>query len=231
MNIHKDINLFKYAEHAQQLLDKRGIAFQSNGFPDLRKFDYAKTIPDDIEVFPYSMRNQASNPRKTLLTFFESDPLLYGHLNTLDKVAANLSYYYGVTGFDLSPCLNFPIEEQNAALLINTLTNGLFLSCGNRVIPSLRIGSAGTITALKSYPRNICYAFGTLGCNQQFQHIGRVLINLKLAISEPSQVLAYGQLTSQDRAIFNGWNIPVVEKLDYQTMSRKKTKERKRKDV
>lgn len=231
MDIHKDINFFKYAEQAQRLLCKEGISFSPNGFPDLTHFSYPKTLPADIEVWPYNKRNQATNPRKTILTFFEGDPSLYGYLNTLDKIASNLTIYYGVTGFDLSPCIDFSIPEQNAALLINALTNAIFLTQGISVIPSLRIGTIGTLNALKSYPRNICYAFGSLGCNQKFQNIGRMIMNLKLALSEPTQILAYGKLSTTDATIFSNWNIPVINRLDYQTTTRKRAKERKHQNV
>ena len=226
MDIHKDIDLFRYAESAQRELDRHGIAFNDHGFPDLTKFNYPQSIPADIEVWPYSKRNQASDPRKTILTFFEADPLLYGYLNSLDKVAANLSLYYAVTGFDLSPCLNFSVKEQNAALLLNALTNGLFLTQGIRVIPSFRIGSAETITSLKSYPRNICYAFGSLGCNQDLQNLGHLLMELKIPMCEPSQILAYGRLSNADKSIFQKWSVPVMNAIDYQTLSRRKTKQR-----
>ena len=68
MNIHKNINFFKYAEHAQLLLSKEGICFAPNGFPNLTCFTYVKTLPEDIEVWPYNKRNQARNPSKTILT-------------------------------------------------------------------------------------------------------------------------------------------------------------------
>lgn len=231
MDIHKEINLFKYAEQAQRLLSDEGISFYNNGFPNLTKFEYIKEAPEDIELWPYNKRNQVAKPHKTVLTFFESDPSLYGYLNTLDKVASNLSIYYAVTGFDLSPCLDFSIQEQNAALLVNALTNGLFLVHGIRVIPSLRTGDVATLPALKSYPENICYAFGALGCNQKLQNIGRMLMNLKLALSEPSQILAYGKLSATDAQIFSSWNIPVINRLDYQAITRKRTKERKQQNV
>lgn len=231
MDIHKEINLFKYAEQAQRLLAKEGVCFTSNGFPDLTHFMYTKTLPEGIEVWPYNKRNQAVNPSKTVLTFFESDPSLYGYLNSLDKVAANLSLYYGVTGFDLSPCLDYSVKEQNAALLLNTLTNGLFLSHGIRVIPSTRTGNVETVSALRSYPKNICYAFGCLGCNQKLKNLGHLLMELKLALCEPSLILAYGKLTNPDRAIFSKWGIPVVNALDYQTKTRRRTNERRHSNV
>ena len=227
MDIHKDINLFRYAECAERTLRKHGIRFDESGHPDLSVFDYPKTLPRGLEVWPYNKRNQASNPRKTVLTFFEADSSLYGYINTLNKVAANLSLYYAATGFDLSPCLNFSVKEQKAAILLNTLTNGLLMSCGIRVIPSLRIGCAETVTTLKSYPRGICYAYGALGCGQRFRNIGRFITELKVAFSEPSQILAYGRLPAHDREIFAKWNVPVVSAMDYQTLTRQRTKQRR----
>lgn len=188
-------------------------------------------LPEFIEVWPYSKRNQARNPRNTILTFYEADTCLYGYLNTIEKVASNLSIYYGVTGFDLSPCLDFSIEEQNAALLLNALTNGVFLTQGICVIPSLRIGNSETVNALESYPQNICYAFGALGCGQKYRFIGQQILALKLALSRPSQVLAYGKLIDADRQIFDNWNIPVLNVPDYQTRTREKSRERKKHHV
>ena len=231
MNIHRHINFFRYAEQAQALLVKSGIRFKSSGFPDLTKFEYVKALPDSIEVWPYNKRNQARNPRNTILAFYEADTCLYGYLNSIDKVASNLSIYYGVTGFDLSPCLDFSIEEQNAALLLNALTNGLFLMQGIRVIPSLRIGNSETANALESYPRNICYSFGALGCGQKYRFIGQQILAFKLTLCKPSQVLSYGKLIDADKQIFDLWNIPVVNVPDYQTRTRERARERKRHHV
>lgn len=231
MDIHKEINFFKYAGQAQRLLSKEGVCFFQNGFPNLTHFSYPKSLPEDIEVLPYNKRNQAVDPRKTVLTFFEADPSLYGYINSLDKVAANLALYYGVTGFDLSPCLDFSIEEQNAALLLNTLTNGLFLIHGIHVIPSMRMGNAETASVLKSYPKNICYAFGCLGCNQKLKNLGRLLMELKLALCEPSQILAYGHLSNSDQNIFKKWDILVFAALDYQTQTRRRAFERRQTNV
>lgn len=227
MDIHKDIDLFRYAAHAQRILQSQGIRFYKDGFPDLTTFDYPIATPRDLEVWPYSKRNQASNPRKTVLTFFEADTSLYGYINTLDKVAANLSMYYAATGFDLSPCLDFSIKEQKAAILLNSLTNGLLMSCGIHVIPSFRIGCAETVMSLKSYPRGICYAYGALGCGQRFRNIGRLITELKIAFSEPSQILAYGRLSAHDREIFEKWNVPIVSAIDYQAYTRQRTTQRR----
>lgn len=226
MNIHKNINFFKIAKQLELLLREKGITFRDNGFPDLTDFNYIDHVPDDIEMWPYDKRNQSINPNKAVLNFFEDDRLLYGYLNTLNKVICNLSIYYAVTGFDISPCIDYSEERQHAALLLNALVNGLFLTAGIRVIPSLRIGSMRTINTLKCYPRGICYAFGALGCNQKFKNIGCLITEAKTLLCEPSQVLAYGNLTNTDLSIFNKWGIPVLNIPDYQTRTRNRTSQR-----
>ncbi len=226
MDRHRDINLFRIAEQLQNLLCKAGVRFFPDGFPDLTPFSYTTAVANDIEMWPYSKRNQAANLRKTIVTFFEADQLLYGYLNALDKVASNLSLYYGVTGFDLSPCLDFSLEDQKAALLINSLINGAFLVSGIRVIPSLRTGDVRTLSALKSYPRGVCYALGSLGCNQKYLTLGALLLELKLALCEPSQVLAYGNILNGDSKIFRKWGIPLQNVPDYQTRTRGKIERR-----
>lgn len=222
------INLFTIAERFQNILMNSGVTFKENGYPDLTSYQYIEKLPHCIEVFPYSKRNQAKNPRKTALTFFEDDGLLYRDLNAIDKVVSNLSLYYAATGFDLSPCINYSHEVQNVAVLLNALTNGLFLDNGIKIIPSLRTGDVGTIDVIKCYPQNICFAFGALGCNQKFQTYAQCLSVLKLVTCKPSQILVYGKLSNSDKEIFENWNVPFRSFLDYQTCCRQRTAERNR---
>ena len=227
MRIHKHINFFKVVEHFQNLLHDSGVRIKNDGFPDLTDFDYPKSIPPDVEMWPYSKRNQAQKPRNTIITFFETDPILYADLNTIDKVICNLALYRYTTGFDISPCLDFNIEAQKAALVINALTNGIMLSHGIAVIPTLRTGSIETTSYLNCYPKHICYAFGALGCNQRYASYGQLLTATKLALCEPTQVISYGKMSACDRELFYGWGVPVLNIPDYQTRCRKKAAERK----
>lgn len=221
MNIHKQVNLFKYAESAQRLLQSCGVPFREDGFPDLTGFRYRKTVRENVCMLPYAKRNQTADPGNTILNFFEPDSLLYGYLNTLDKVAANLAVYYAVSGFDLSPCLDSSIEEQNAALLVNTLTNGLLMAHGITVIPSMRTGNIETVTrVLESYPRNVCWSYGSHGCNRRFKRVGGLISGLKTALCEPSEILSYGKLSDSDRMLFEAWNVPFREFDDYRTATR-----------
>ena len=227
MRIYKHINFFKVVEHFQNLLHDCGVRIKNDGFPDLTGFNYPKSVPADVEMWPYSKRNQAQNPRNTVITFFEADPILYSDLNSFDKVICNLALYRYTTGFDISPCLDFTIKAQKAALVINALTNGIMLSRGLTVIPTLRTGKIETISYLNCYPKQICYAFGALGCNQKYASYGQLLTAVKLALCEPTQVISYGKLSPCDRELFYNWGVAVLDIPNYQTRYRNKAAERK----
>lgn len=231
MGRQEKINFFKIAARLQTIICERKVPFLSNGYPDLTMFQYPQKMPEHIEVWPYSKRNQAQDPKRTIITFYEDDFLLYRDLNRIDTVIENLSLYYAATGFDISPCVDSLLKRQRAALLIDTLTNALIMSNGIHIIPSLRTGGIETVDVLKCYPRNICYAYGALGCSQQFQNYAEYLTALKLMLCEPSQLLVYGKLTQKDKAIFAERNIPIREFLDYQRRRRMETKERQKQNV
>lgn len=220
------INLFEITERFQKRLCADGIRIRGNGYPDLTGFEYHERIASGIEVWPYSKRNQANNPQNTVITFFEDDRLLYRNLNRIDTVIANLSLYHATMGFDISPCLESNLATQKAALLVNALCNGLFLANGIQVIPTLRIGRVETLCALSCYPRNICFAYGSLGCKQRLKTLGGFIVEAKLAFCQPSMVIAYGGLSKDDRPIFKRWNVLVLDIPDYQTKTRRRSMER-----
>ena len=231
MDIHRNINFFEITARFQNALHDKGVKIKDDGFPDLKPFSYSKVISKTFEMWPYSKRNQAKDPQSTILTFFEDDQLLYGYLNSIDKVTSNLILYYGVTGFDISPCITSNTAIQKAALLINALVNGILLTNNIRVIPSLRTGGPETVSALKCYPQNICYAYGSLGCGQKLLALGQQMTALKLALCKPSQVLVYGNLSATDATLFDNWNTPVLSFPDYQRESRKRSKQKGRYNV
>ena len=72
----KEHEIQRVAEQLQNLLCKAGVRFFPDGFPDLTPFSYTTAVANDIEMWPYSKRNQAANLRKTIVTFFEADQLL-----------------------------------------------------------------------------------------------------------------------------------------------------------
>lgn len=226
MRHEEPIDLFGITAELQTIICAKAIRFMDNGYPDLTSLQYLEHIPENIEVWPYSKRNQAHDPQRTILTFYEEDQLLYRNLNRIDVVISHLSLYYAATGFDISPCIDARVQSQKAALLTNALVNAAFMTNGIRVIPSLRTGGIETLDVLKCYPRNICYAYGALGCNQRYQTLAGCITALKLMLCEPSQVLVYGKPSREDQSIFAERGIPISVFADYQMNCRLRATER-----
>ena len=217
-NIHKQIDFFQVTDVLLAEASTKALPFRKNGYLDLTAFKFLKSLPPDIEVWPYGKRHQARRKGRTILVFFEPDTLLYGYLNKLDAVTTELRDYYAVCGFDLSPCGNDDLRAQRMMILINQLINAHFLLNGVNVIPSLRTGDVPTFDALGSYPRGIAFALGSLGCAQG--NIAHNIRNLstKMFMAEPSELLSYGFLRPEYREVLEVQQTPFRETPDYRSI-------------
>ena len=217
-NIHTQIDFFRVASKLPVEARTNALPFRRNGYLDLPRFRFAKHLPSDIEVWPYSKRHQARRKSRTILVFFESDSLLYGYLNNLDAVTSELREYYAVCGFDLSPCGGDDLHLQRMMILLNQLVVAHFLVNGITVIPSLRTGDVPTFDSLTSYPRDIAFALGSLGCAQG--NIAHNIRNLttKVFMSEPSEIMSYGFLRPEYRDTLQTLRVPFREEPDYRSV-------------
>lgn len=102
------------------------------------------------------------------------------NLNRLGEIVYELRDYFAVAGFDLSPCVNDPIEEQQLALLLNSSVNAYLMANGVQVVPSLRTGGLATLGVLRTYPEDIAYAVGVLGCHRGARHTDEMLFHLQV---------------------------------------------------
>jgi len=226
-NLKKAINFFRMAEILQDTLMSREVPFYDTGFPDLRGFEFLKRVQESVKVLPLSRASTARDPSRTILCAYELDSLLYRHANLIPKRLPVWRNFQALCGFDFSPCQSDPLEEQFAMLLLNTLINGYLLTEGVKVIPSLRTGSIETILALQSYPSGICYSVGALGCQNGTPRIpSRRLLQTKLKLKSPSQLLIYGRLNRDDIEMIGGEAIPIVCKRDFRAESYARAAER-----
>ena len=217
-NIHKQIDFFRVANKLLAEPRIKALPFRKNGYPDLTRFKFPKFLPPDIEVWPYSKRHQARRKSRTILVFFEPDPSLYGYLNNLDALTSELRDYYAVCGFDLSPCGSDDLRGQRMMILLNHLVDAHLLTSEVNVIPSLRTGDVQTFDSLTSYPRNIAFALGSLGCAQV--NIAHNIRNLttKVFMAEPSEILSYGFLRPEYRDTLSVLHVPFREEPDYRSV-------------
>ena len=163
------------------------------------------SVPD--ELIPFEHRNACNDPKKTILTHFANDELLYRRLRNLEKDIEICKNFMGVVGFDLSPRLGWSIEQQKFNLLLNQLVNAYRAVNGVKILPNFRIGDLSTISALNSYPSNCLFAVGTLGCSKGYQTINSVYLKTKLLYKRPKGLLIYGKLLPEYQDILEEQDI------------------------
>lgn len=100
----------------------------------------------------------------------------------------------GVCGFDLSPNIAWPVEQQLFNILLSQLYTAYLAVNGVKVIPNWRIGNLNTLKALNSYPRGIQFAAGALGSCRMEKSFGIPYMKAKIMVSNPSRLLIYGKL-------------------------------------
>lgn len=216
-----NIDLLRYADDLSAELLNEGISFNEYGFPIFPEEIILKEIPEDIGFCPMTQRLQIRNIEKQILCHFENDRRIFQHIADLKKIADEGRNYYGVAGLDLSPRTGSDPDYQNLIILVNqmaTLRIGLY---GCRIIPNFRIGSIKTINALKSYPENIPFASGVLGCFYGDINYNIAYMKTKIMFAKPQSLIIYGQLRKEYRMVLDeiGIEYRVVE--DFQRRSRR----------
>ena len=76
------------------------------------------------------------------------------------------------------------------------------------MLANFRIGSIRTLDALSIYPKGIPYAVGTLGCGVGNTEYNIAYLKMKLAYAQPSELLIYGRLRKEYRAVLDEERIP-----------------------
>ena len=144
----------------------------------------------------------------------------------LERVLGFYRQFYAVCGFDLSVCRNAPLEEQEMFLLLNQLLNAVLAVNGIPLVANFRMGSEETLQPMATtYPKDVAYAVGSLGCCDQFYTIGEVLLKSRLLAFWPRQLLIYGSFSPYYRRILDEENIPYRHFIDYRSRTYKKSKE------
>lgn len=200
------MNLFKIAENLHRELMNANIEFTQDGYPIIPTEMILKDYPD--EMMPFEHRNACKDSRKTVLTHFSNDELLYRRLRHIKEDIDICKAYMGVVGFDLSPRLGWNVEQQKFNLLINQMVNAYRAIHGVKILPNFRTGDMTTISALDSFPSNSLYAVGTLGCSKGYVSINSTYLRTKLLFKRPEGILIYGKLMPPYQDVLDEFGIP-----------------------
>lgn len=217
------INLIEVADSLYVKLSQRGVCFTDDGFPVFT----SKMIMDDTpkDIVPYNQIRSITNKHDVAVCFFQEDERLYARLNSIEQDISRLKEYMGVCGFDLSPNMAWPVEQQLFNILLSQLYTAYLAVNGVKVIPNWRIGNLNTLKALNSYPKGIQFAVGTLGSVRTDKSFGIQYMKAKILVSDPSRLLIYGKLSYEYSKELMEVGIPYVQYDDI--MSKRKIKQRR----
>ena len=215
------INLVEYAETFYENLKSQSIKFNNSGLPIFPKEFLLNDAP--LEILPYHHRNKAKDKSRTVISFYEEDEELYRHLVNLDFVADECSKYMGITGFDLSPCVYWNIEQQKFNILFSQMITLYIAIRGSKVIPNFRIGTFETLPALLSYPKDSMFCVGSLGCSRKVSDYNFTQFKTKVFYARPKKLLYYGKILPPYKSFLDDLGIPYKAYVDFRTRSYEKS--------
>ena len=220
------INLVEYADTLYKKLKLQGIKFNNSGLPIFQKEFLLNDTP--LEILPYYHRNKAKDKSRTVISFYEEDEELYHRLSKLDFVADECSKYMGITGFDLSPCVYWNIEQQKFNILLSQMITLYLALKGSKVIPNFRIGLLETLPALLSYPEDSIFCVGSLGCSRKVSDYNFTQFKTKVLYARPKKLLYYGKILPPYKSFLDDLGIPYKAYVDFRTRSYAKTGEKRK---
>ncbi len=186
------VNLIQIADDFYCRLSKSGVCFSADGFPLFSKEMLLEDVPD--KFVSYKQIASVENKSKVAVCFFQKDEFLYPRFRSMDRDIRKFQEFMGVCGFDLSPNIYWPEEQQMFNILLGQLYTAYLAINGIKIIPNWRIGTLRTLKVLKSYPQDSQFAVGTLGSVRNDKFFGVFYMKAKILISHPSRLLVYGKL-------------------------------------
>ena len=220
-------NLYELALLLRARLKKAKWPFNRYGFPVFPREVILEEPPTLIE--PIQRIRCCKNPGETLLSSFADDAFIKRRLcNLIDEI--NLyGKFLGFGGFDLSPRIRWPFQRQKFNIWLSQLATAFVALSGQKIIPNFRIGNLQTIFALESYPKNIPYVVGTLGCSKRTTPLHKFIFKTKLLVARPSHLTIYGTLKEEYEQLMieQGVSYNVVK--DYRTRCYAQSAQRRKK--
>ena len=216
--------VYEIASRLYQYAVSRGAKFRENGYQIFSPDMLLDSEPD--EIVPFRNRLKAKDPSKTAICFFTDDKLIFPRLDKLETDLEEYKKYMGVCGFDLSPNILTDPFRQNINVIASQLASLYLALNGIKIIPNFRTGGDSTIASLQASPRDAIFAVGTLGCARGLVAHNSLLLLKKLLVSDAKELLVYGTLRPEYRAILEERGVRFRVYQDFQTRSRNKSKEK-----
>ncbi|MDD5942489.1 hypothetical protein [Fibrobacter sp.] len=186
----KIMNLYELALLLRAKLKMAKWPFNRYGFPIFPREVILEEPPTLIE--PIQRVRCCKKPNENLLSSFSDDLFIKRRLQRIFEEINLYGLFKGFGGFDLSPRIRWPFQQQKFNIWLSQLATAFVASSGQKIIPNFRIGNLQTLFALESYPKNIPYVVGTLGCSKRMLPLHEFIFKTKLLIARPSHLTIYG---------------------------------------
>lgn len=173
-------------------LGMHGCRFDDDGFPLLEKSHFLDEWPNQIVTFRERNAQFVKDKSKAVLCFYCEDGRIFPRMEKLFDELDEYQQYMGVIGADVTVTADMDIEWQEETILLNQLFMAVLALSGVKVVQNLRIGSQSTLRCLRTVPRGIMCASGTLGCARTSTPYD-LRYSEKIFTLRPSRVLVYGK--------------------------------------
>ncbi|OWV14134.1 DUF4417 domain-containing protein [Fibrobacter sp. UWB5] len=210
-------NLYELAILLRSKLKMAKWPFNRYGFPVFPREVILEEPPTLIE--PIQRIRCCKNPNECLLCSFADDVLIKRRLRCILDEIKLYGKFKGFGGFDLSPRIRWSFQRQKFNIWLSQLATAFVALSGQKIIPNFRIGDLQTVFALESYPKNIPYVVGTLGCSKRMTPLHEFIFKTKLLITRPSHLTIYGPLREECERMMVKQGVDYNVVTDYRTRS------------
>lgn len=223
----KIMNLYELALLLRAKLKMAKWPFNRYGFPVFPREVILEEPPALIE--PIQRIHCCENPSENLLSSFADDTLIKRRLRCIFDEINLYGKFNGFGGFDLSPRIRWPFQQQKFNIWLSQLATAFVALSGQKIIPNFRIGNLQTLFALESYPKNIPYVVGTLGCSKKMRPLHEFIFKTKLLIARPSHLTIYGPLRKEYERLMLEQGVEYNVVTDFRTRSYALSAQRRKK--
>lgn len=185
-------DIFTITDELYLYLENKDIDFDEDGFPIFREEMFLKEWPE--LVIPYAQRKnrRVTNPKKTLLCFFDKDHKLYPRLGKVLDEINEYKNYMGAVGLDVTITEDMDDEWQTAIFLLNQLFLAVLAVNDIKIVINTRSAGLDLGHAFRNYPQQVMAASGFLGCDGIKEERDYLYLEKILSIM-PSKLILYGK--------------------------------------
>ena len=213
------LDVFLLTDRLLEYLKDRKYVFTTEGFPLFTKEMFLTEIPDLIVPVQQRKNKRVKNRKRTVITFFCGDKLIYRRLVNLFDEIDEYKEYMGVIGSDITVTKDMDLEWQRAIIMLNQLVMAVFAANGIKIILNTRMGLKETKDMFRYVPKGIMIASGFRGGDRKclkndFEYVSKVLSFL------PSKLLIYGRCDEVVQTQLNNLGIEYVLYKDFRELCR-----------